>query len=115
MPEFGTKKRSREYEKLKDEFSKSGRYKGREKEVAARIVNKQRSELGETKEEKQKDRQGRSPDKNLPIKDYQRLTVGEVKQKLSKISSSQLEKVRTYEREHKNRRTVLQEIDKRMR
>jgi hypothetical protein len=49
MPMFGSKKREREYEELKDKFQKSGRYKGRAKEVAARIVNKQRAQKGETK------------------------------------------------------------------
>jgi hypothetical protein len=115
MPVSGSSgKRTREYEKLKGEFEKSGRYKGREKEVAARIVNKQRSQYGETKEEKKKDRQGRSPDRNLPIKDYQQLTADQVKNKLNSASESQLKKIRDYESSHKNRKTVLQAIDKRM-
>jgi len=52
MPRGASPKREREYEKLKREFKKEGRYKGREKEVAARIVNKQRAERGETKSAK---------------------------------------------------------------
>lgn len=114
MPSFGSKKRTREYEELKDRFKKSGRYKGRAKEVAARIVNKQRSQYGETKGESEKDRQGRSPDRNLPIKDYQHLTVGEVKKKISNVSGAQLKKIRDYESKHKNRKTLLEAIDKKM-
>ncbi len=54
MPRGASPKREREYEKLKHDFKKEGRYKGREEEVAARIVNKQRSESGETKSKKSK-------------------------------------------------------------
>ncbi len=49
MPAGASPKREREYEKLKRKFKKEGRYAGREEEVAARIVNKQRAESGETK------------------------------------------------------------------
>jgi hypothetical protein len=49
MPRGASPKREREYEELKGEFKKEGRYKGREEEVAARIVNKQRAQRGETK------------------------------------------------------------------
>ena len=49
MPTGASPKREREYKELKTEFKKEGRYRGREDEVAARIVNKQRSEHGETK------------------------------------------------------------------
>jgi hypothetical protein len=49
MPRGASPKREREYEKIEKKFEKEGRYKGREKEVAARIVNKQRAKSGETK------------------------------------------------------------------
>ena len=49
MPGGASPKREREYRKLENKFEKSGRYRGREKEVAARIVNKQRARFGETK------------------------------------------------------------------
>ncbi|MDB6020220.1 MAG: hypothetical protein JWQ04_77 [Pedosphaera sp.] len=49
MPRGASPKREREYKQLENKFEKSGRYKGRAKEVAARIVNKQRSRAGETK------------------------------------------------------------------
>jgi hypothetical protein len=52
MPRGAAPKREREYNKLKEEFHHEGRYKGREEEVAARIVNKQRAEHGETKKHK---------------------------------------------------------------
>jgi len=57
MPRGASPKREREYKELKQEFKEEHRYPGREEEVAARIVNKQRSEHGETKT--QKARKGR--------------------------------------------------------
>lgn len=52
MPAGSSQKREREYQELEKEFKKEGRYKGREEEVAARIVNKQRAQAGETKDDK---------------------------------------------------------------
>lgn len=54
MPAGASPKREREYKKLESKFEKEHRNPGREKEVAARIVNKQRSEHGETQEQKNK-------------------------------------------------------------
>jgi hypothetical protein len=48
MPRGASPKREHEYQKLERQFKKEGRYKGREEEVASRIVNKQRAESGET-------------------------------------------------------------------
>jgi hypothetical protein len=51
MPPRGVKsrKRSRQYKKVLKSIKGEGRYKGRQKEVAARIVNKTRRKKGETK------------------------------------------------------------------
>jgi hypothetical protein len=110
MPAGASPKREREYEELKKDFKKEGRYKGREKEVAARIVNKQRAQFGETKSEKRKDEQGRSPDRNLPIDDFQHLTVDQIAKKLDGLSDSEIRQIRTYEKEHKNRKTLLDKL-----
>ena len=40
--------RKRQYEKVLDSIEREGRYRGREKEVVARIVNKTRRRKGET-------------------------------------------------------------------
>jgi hypothetical protein len=42
-------KEQRQYEHIKEEAEKEGRYKGREEEVAARTVMKQHSEKGHKK------------------------------------------------------------------
>jgi hypothetical protein len=49
MPRGASPKREREYKEIEKKFEKEGRYRGREKEVAARVVNKQRAKAGETK------------------------------------------------------------------
>src|SRR5690348_4780939 len=114
MPRGASPKREKEYKELKREFKKEGRYKGREKEVAARIVNKQRSSFGETKREKRKDRQGKSPDRDLPIKNYHHKTNDQVERAITKLSRSDLHKIERYEKQHKNRKTLLQAIEERI-
>lgn len=49
MPIGASPKREREYKEIKARLKEEHRYPGREEEVAARIVNKQRAEHGETK------------------------------------------------------------------
>ena len=112
MPRGASPKREREYEELRERFKEEGRYKGREKEVASRIVNKQRAEYGETKEQKQKDREGKSPDRGLPVENYQHQTIGEISGKLHSLSHEQLEQIRDYEEHHKKRKTLIEELDR---
>jgi hypothetical protein len=58
MPPTGVKrpKRKRQYKKVLKSIKEEGRYKGRQKEVAARIVNKTRRKKGETKTKRAKGR-----------------------------------------------------------
>jgi hypothetical protein len=49
MPKAWTAKRERQYEHIKDSEKKQGRSTKRAKEIAARTVNKQRAQKGETK------------------------------------------------------------------
>ena len=49
MPEAWSDKRERHYEHIKESERKQGRSLKRAKEIAARTVNKQRKEKGETK------------------------------------------------------------------
>lgn len=112
MPRGANPKREREYEELKDKFKESGRYKGREEEVASRIVNKQRAEYGETKEDKQQEREGTNPDRDLPVDHYRRLKVSQVEQKAAKLSPKQIDKVEGYEKKHKNRKGAIEALEK---
>ena len=111
MPAGASQKREGEFKKLQHRFKQEGRYKGREEEVAARIVNKQRSQYGETKAEKEKDRQGKSPNRGLPIKDYQTLTIPQIRGQLDALSKRNLEKIRSYEAAHKNRKGLMKILD----
>lgn len=56
MPPRGvkSKKRGRQYKKVLSSIKREGRYKGRQKEVAARIVNKTRRKKGETRSRRKK-------------------------------------------------------------
>lgn len=112
MPVGASPKREREYKKLEQRFKKEHRYPGREDEVASRIVNKQRSQYGETKTEREKDSRGQSPDRNLPLKDFQNLTIAQAEQKLGGLSPGDLRKVRGYEVKHKSRKGLLDKIDR---
>jgi hypothetical protein len=112
MPRGANKQREREYGELKREFKKEGRYRGREKEVAARIVNKQRSQFGETRSARAKDRAETSPDKDLPIKNYDGLTVPQVKRRLDDLDPREVRRIESYERKHKNRSTLLDALDR---
>ncbi|MCY1060630.1 hypothetical protein [Nannocystis sp. SCPEA4] len=114
MPRGASAKREREYEELKEEFKDEGRYKGREEEVAARIVNKQRRELGETKAAKAKDRAGRSPDRGLAIADYEQLTVPEIAGELDELDRAELRQIRRFEEHHKGRKGVLEAVDRKL-
>ena len=114
MPRGASPKREREYQKLEHQFEQEHRYPGREKEVAARIVNKQRKQYGETREEKAKDARGQSPDRNLPLPDYQKMTIPEVARKLESLSAADIRKIRNYETHHKNRKGLLAKIDRRL-
>lgn len=114
MPAGASPRREAEYKKLEHRFKQEGRYKGREEEVAARIVNKQRSQYGETREEKQKDREGRSPDRGLPVRDFQTLTIAQVRARLDGLSKKDIEKLRAYETAHKNRMGLLSTLDARL-
>lgn len=112
MPAGASPRREREAKQLEGKFRKEHRYPGRENEVAARIVNKQRAQYGETKGEQHKDKAGESPDLDLPIKDYQKLTIVQIGQQLQSLSEAETRQLRMYETQHKNRKGVLTRLDK---
>ena len=59
MPQKGwSNKRERQYEHIKESEKKQGRSTERAKEIAARTVNKQRAQSGETKSKSSKSKSG---------------------------------------------------------
>jgi hypothetical protein len=112
MPRGASPKREREYRELKHRFKQEHRYPGREEEVASRIVNKQRRMYGETTAEKAKDGAGKSPDRDLPIPNYQHLTAPQATRKAARLPKRQIQQVKRYEQRHKNRKSVLAGLDR---
>jgi hypothetical protein len=114
MPRGISPEREKEYEELVGEFQEEHRYPGREKEVASRIVNKQRAEHGETKEAEKEDKEGKSPDKSLPMDGYDKLTVAEIAGRLDELDKAAVKKLKRYEQEHGNRKTLIERFDRRL-
>lgn len=114
MPRDLNSKREREYDELVEEFHEENRYEGREEEVAARIVNKQRAQHSETKEEKSMDKAGQSPDHDLPIEHYDHLTVDQITDKLGDLNEAEVKKIEAYEKKHHNRKTLVENIERRL-
>jgi hypothetical protein len=55
-----------------------------------------------------------SSDHRLPIEGYDELTVDEVTSRLEGLNPEELQAVRAYEGEHKHRKTLLEELDRRL-
>ena len=50
----------------------------------------------------------------MPIQDYDTLNVGEIVEQLDSLSADELQKVLVYEKQNKNRDSLLEQIDRRM-
>jgi hypothetical protein len=55
-----------------------------------------------------------SPDHRLPIEGYDELTVNEVTRRLEGLKPEELQAVRAYEGEHKHRKTLVEELERRL-
>jgi len=51
----------------------------------------------------------------LPLEDYDSLTVSQVTQRLGQLSVEEIEQLRDYEAEHRNRRSLMERFDRRIR
>ncbi len=65
MPAAWSNKRERQYRHIRDSAEKRGKPEGRAEEIAARTVNKQRREHGETKSGKKRTSGTANPNKSL--------------------------------------------------
>ena len=59
--------------------------------------------------------EGRSDAERLPIEEYDLLTVTQVTQRLRELSLEEVEQLRDYEAENRNRRSIMQRFDTRIR
>jgi hypothetical protein len=112
MPAGASAKREREYSELQRRFKKEHRYPGREDEVAARIVNKQRRQFGETAAAKQKGREGKAEYKGLPLDGYEHMTIPQILARVDGLSAAEIRKIRSHETRHKNRKGLLVKLDR---
>lgn len=51
---------------------------------------------------------------SLPLEDYDELSVREVAEKLESLTEYEVRIIRSHEQRHKNRRTLLEELDRRL-
>jgi hypothetical protein len=51
---------------------------------------------------------------SLPVAEYNDLTVEEAKKRLSGLSEGELKQLRTYEKKHKNRKTLVRWLDRKL-
>jgi hypothetical protein len=49
---------------------------------------------------------------DLPVRSYNDLTVAEAKKKLNGLSQGELKRIRTYEKKHQNRKTLVEWLDR---
>jgi hypothetical protein len=49
-----------------------------------------------------------------PIEDYDNMNVEEVKDELNNLSEGDLKKVKSYEQDHKNRKTLLEQLHRKL-
>lgn len=59
--------------------------------------------------------EGRSDAEGLPIEEYDSLTVSQVTQRLRELSVEEVEQLRGYEAENRNRRSIMQRLETRLR
>lgn len=104
-------RREREYKKLVPQFRKEDRYDARG-EVAIRTVNPQRAQYGETRADLAENRMGTSPDRDLPLENYQKLTISQVAHQLPALTQQEIKKLRFYESHHMNRKGLMEEFER---
>jgi hypothetical protein len=61
------------------------------------------------------DQEGRSDAEALPLEGYDSLTVSQITQRLRELSPKEVEQLRDYEAENRNRRSVMQRFETRIR
>ncbi|HEX5000793.1 MAG TPA: hypothetical protein VFY29_21390 [Terriglobia bacterium] len=96
MPRGANPKRERELDRLK----------------TARMINKQRAHIGESKQAMRPTIMGEPLERDLPITDYQKLSVEQILTRALSLSRNQIERVVRFERNHKNRKTVLEGLER---
>ena len=87
---------------------------GTEKTISREKLTRHVATSGSTGESLAAERKG-SFDQELPIPDYDELSVRGAKVRLDALSPDELRRLRTYEEKNKMRKTLIHEIDRRLR
>jgi hypothetical protein len=99
----------REHEEPRPGFAAEGRHPPRDAGSADRVVGKRRSGSSEG-------RAGRDqPDREPPLRDYNRLTIPEILDRIRSLSTDELQALREYERAHRRRKTLLVRLERQLR
>jgi hypothetical protein len=93
--------------------NRDDQYEGREG-APARVSSKQRAGWDQTEDALRKGGLAESPDINLPIENYQRLTISQIDRRLESLSARELRVLRHYEAQNKNRKVILGKLDYRL-
>lgn len=67
---------------------------------------------GETRQENRGEQMGQTPD--LPIQNYNDLTVEEIQDRLNVLNADQIRKLKAYEQKHKHRKTLMEAYDRKL-
>jgi hypothetical protein len=83
----------------------------RETERKKREGSKENEQYVANTEEAKK---ARKESRALPLKNYDNLSVEEVGKKIKGLSQKEIRKLRDYEKAHKNRRTLMESLDRKL-
>ena len=97
-----------------DDADSQKRVVGTEKTISREKLTRHVATSGSTGESPAAERKG-SFDQELPIPDYDELSVRGAKVRLDALSPDELRRLRTYEEQNKMRKTLIHEIDRRLR
>jgi hypothetical protein len=75
----------------------------------------ERNLAGSTRPETSEERITTTSDRELPIPDFDELSVRGAKPRLDDLNADELRVLRAYEAENKKRKTLIHEIDRRLR
>lgn len=99
----------------------AGKAEGPPREEVRNIIREsvRRSEEGVREEEEPRagtaPEEGRADAEELPVEDYDSLSLGQVSQKLLELSVEEVEQLRDYEAEHRNRPSIMNRYERRLR
>jgi hypothetical protein len=59
-------------------------------------------------------KQARKESQALPLEDYDEMSVKDVKERVKDLPDKELQEIRDYEKRHKNRKTLVEALDRKL-